>query len=352
VIGLDWELFDRYLAGNLTPEETERFDAWLAERPARLARVAALVRAVEDLAAGLSLEEREAIWAGIVHAPAHPGRRQQVLTYALPSLGLPSAQRSWRPRAARLAAGLLVAAGLTIAGRAWLARGSATPAATERVVTVPRARQLQFRLPDGTTVVLGGGSTLRLPPTFGKPTRSVTLEGEASFSVKHDETRQFRVRARDLIATDLGTEFLVRAYPEQERARVVVRSGQVAVRSAAALDSMVPSLVVGPGQLGRLDSRGEPVVEPADTAAYFAWTRGMLVFDGVPLREALPQLSRWYDLDFRIADSSLGSIPLSGTLDRTLSDDRLKLFAASLGLVHVRSGRLVTLFSSHHTARP
>ena len=101
--------------------------------------------------------------------------------------------------------------------------------------------------------------------------------------------------------------------------------------------------MIRPGEQGRLSPDGVPLVEPADTAAYFAWTRGTLVFDGTPLREALPQLSRWYDLEFRLADTALGSIPLSGSLDRTLTDERLELLASSLGLRQTRSGRVVTL---------
>ncbi len=58
----------------------------------------------------------------------------------------------------------------------------------------------------------------------------------------------------------------------------------------------------------------------------------------------LPQLSRWYDLDFRLADSSLGAIPLSGRLDQTLTPDRLDLLAGSVGLEQVRRGRMVTFY--------
>ena len=81
-----------------------------------------------------------------------------------------------------------------------------------------------------------------------------------------------------------------------------------------------------------------------DTAAYFAWIAGTLVFDNTPLREALPRLARWYDLDFRLADSALGDIPISGRLDRSISPSRLDLFAASMGLEQTTRGRSVTFF--------
>jgi ferric-dicitrate binding protein FerR (iron transport regulator) len=107
---------------------------------------------------------------------------------------------------------------------------------------------------------------------------------------------------------------------------------------------MQAGTVVRPGEMARLGQNGLPQVEPADTAAYFAWIAGTLVFDSTPLRDALPQLSRWYDLDFRLADSSLGTIPLSGRLDQTLTPARLDLLAASVGLTHVRRGREVTFY--------
>ena len=340
--GLDWELFDRYRAGELAPAERERFERWLAERPERAAQAAAFRRAVELLASGVTGEEREAMWSGIFGPPAESPITVQVVS----SPGAPPgrAVASTRRRMMAIAAALVLAAGGALASRAWVSNAERADPAAESVVTVPRAQDLRFRLPDGSEVVLGGGSTLRHPREFARGSREVTLEGQAFFVVEHDDARPFRVRAGDLVATDLGTEFLVRAYPEDPRGRVVVRSGTVAVRPIAYPDGADGGRVVHPGELGRLDGNGEPVVESADTAAYFAWTRGTLVFDNTPLREALPQLSRWYDLDFRLADSTLGSIPLSGTLDRTLTDDRLELLAASLGLRQARRGRFVKFF--------
>jgi ferric-dicitrate binding protein FerR (iron transport regulator) len=244
-----------------------------------------------------------------------------------------------------LAAGAVLAVGAVLAGRELLMNDGGSQVTTaERVVTVPRGERARFRLSDGTEVLLGPGSTLRHPRAFAGRLREVTLEGEAYFTVEHDERRPFRVRAGNLIATDLGTEFLVRAYPENAEARVVVRSGTVSVRAVEPRDSTQPGRVVRPGEVGRIDTDGMPLVERADTAAYFAWTTGTLVFDDTPLREALPQLSRWYNLEFRLADSSLGGIPLSGRLDQTLTPDRLDLLAGSVGLQQIQRGRVVTFY--------
>ena len=180
--------------------------------------------------------------------------------------------------------------------------------------------------------MLSPGSSVRYAATFTVARRrEVHLEGEAYFDVHHDSQRPFVVRAGNLVAEDLGTQFVIRAYPEDSHGRVVVREGLVGVAGA----------VVSPGELGWLSASGEPVVERADTASWFAWTRGKLVFDGMPLREALPKLSRWYDLEFRLADASLGEVVLVAALPEQ-SADALDVIALALGLQATRQGRVVT----------
>jgi hypothetical protein len=77
--------------------------------------------------------------------------------------------------------------------------------------------------------MLGVASTLRYPAGFTDGPRQVW---EAYFDVVYEQDRPFIVRAGDLVAKDLGTQFTVRAYPEDAGARVVVREGRVAIRVA------------------------------------------------------------------------------------------------------------------------
>jgi ferric-dicitrate binding protein FerR (iron transport regulator) len=331
---LDWELFDRYLAGQASPADGEAFERWLAERPDRAEFVAAWRRSLAQMESGMAAADRAAVWAGPLQ------RVGRAASGRFPPAGW--RERGWRVAGGVAAAALLVA-GATLVGRAALLDRVPESPASGRSFSAPRGERSRFRLPDGTEVLLAAGSTLRHPSRFPGREREVALEGEAYFSVTHDPGRPFRVRAGDLIATDLGTEFLVRAYPEDGSARVVVRSGEVALRPLLGRASGAREPVVRPGEMGRLDRNGVPRIEPADTAAYFGWTEGTLVFDRTPLRDALPQLSRWFDLDFQLADSSLGSIPVSGRLDQTLTDTRLDLLAGSLGLKQLRRGRVVTL---------
>jgi transmembrane sensor len=329
--GMDWELLDRYLARECTAEERERVERWMDAAPLNRRRVELLAEAISATPATPRVEVRQSIERQL------DGPRKSF------SLGAQPARSAF----AKVAVLLLVVGGGALAGRALLSPEPDTsrPAPAMRVVTTPPGQRASFRLPDGTSVMLGVASTLRHAVAFGVGRREVELEGEASFEVVHDERRAFAVRAGDIVAEDLGTQFVVRAYREDRHARVVVREGKVALRAATAQDHSARRVLL-PGQLGRLERTGTPVAEPADTSAYFAWTEGRLVFDDVALRDALPQLSRWYDLEFRLADSALGQVPLTATFKNQPTEDVLDLLAASLGMRQVRSGRTVTFHSA------
>jgi ferric-dicitrate binding protein FerR (iron transport regulator) len=206
-----------------------------------------------------------------------------------------------------------------------------------RTAMTPAAQRARFRLPDGTQVVLSVASTLRYPAAFRGEARSVSLEGEAYFEVAHDRGRPFTVRAADLVAQDLGTEFNVRAYPEDSGARVVVRQGRVAIRAAARAKS-APERVVAPGQLGRLSGGGELIVEMADTAAWFAWTEGRLVFTNTPLRDAVRQIERWRDVEIRLSSPDIEARQFTTSFGNESTSAILEVIGTGLDLDVTQTG--------------
>jgi len=338
------ELLERYIAGKASTEECQRVDAWLREEPRRWVELTALRDALEKQElSDRAVEEAVAeVWARLAaeigadeEPPTLVGKRRHQ-----PSREFALTGRRRKPLVPLIAALVVLTIGGGLVATVLLRRQS-VPAEAMQVATTAPAERATFRLPDGTRVMLGVASTLRYPDVFPADGREVQLEGEAYFDVAHEEGRPFVVRAGGLIAKDLGTQFTVRAYPEDADARVVVREGKVAIRAVS--DSI--ERVVAPGQLGRLGQGRVPTVEPADTGVWFAWTEGRLVFDNIPLREALPQLSRWFGLEFRLADSSMDSVPLTATLRTQPARDVLDNLAASLGMQQRQEGRTVTLYS-------
>lgn len=359
---LDWAILDRYFSGECSPEETAAIERWVQGNPLRGQLLASARRVWDETGQVPERFDSEAGWqafrqrrdaAGPPTTPVRPLHPRRAPAIVLP--------------ARRLGAGFAAAAAIVLAvGAALLWRtvgDSATPAAVEttpavamREYAAPRGGLAEFRLSDGTHVVLSPASTLRVPVTYAACTsgsepcaRDVYLDGEGYFEVTHDETRPFAVHAGDAVARDLGTAFTVRARAEERRVQVVVVEGEVELAPVAG--GAEPALLT-PGSLGRVEPSGALTVRRnVAVEPYVAWTEGRLVFKDTPLRDALPELSRWFDLDFRLADSALADRRLTATFRYQLDEDAVELLAVSLDLRHERRGRTVTFHSKQSKGR-
>ena len=101
-----------------------------------------------------------------------------------------------------------------------------------REIATTRGQQATLDLADGTRVTLAADSKLRIPPSFGRAgtdgvrRRDVELQGEL-FDVVHNTTRPFVVHTTTAVTKDVGTSFVISAYPEAHMTEVVVVSGSV-----------------------------------------------------------------------------------------------------------------------------
>ena len=80
------------------------------------------------------------------------------------------------------------------------------------------ASERKLHLSDGTTVWLNNGAKLKYPASFEADNRTVYLEGEAYFEVRHQAGRPFYVRTDNGIVKEYGTSFNVnRNKPQHHR---------------------------------------------------------------------------------------------------------------------------------------
>ena len=232
---------------------------------------------------------------------------------------------------------------LAFAG-AWYGYARSRSGPPREYVTAPGQRA-EITLRDGSRVILSVDSRLRVPRDYGVRDRSVELDGEAYFVVRHDARRPMLVRTMYGIAEDLGTEFGVRAYRQDRDVQVTVREGAVAMRPT---DAGPPVLTLGPGDRGTINARGEARVTPdVPLDKYLSWTTGRLVFDDSPLRTVIPELARWYDLDIQLNDSSLGDERITMVLTTESPDEAMSAVAKVLDLRVVRTERSVRLVPLH-----
>lgn len=338
-----------YLLDELGPDGRAEVEAWLSAEPSRAAALVQVQQFLDESGAAIAQGESdytvdvESALAQFLAArsPMRPGVAREYAFRTRP-------RRRVLAAAAKIAASLVVAVGAGFLYRYYVTSGahSAPAPVAQREYVTPRGRRAELRLVDGTRVVLSVASRLRVAPDFGARSRDVYLEGEAYFAVTHDSARRFVVHTSTASTEDLGTRFDVRAYADQRPLQVVVAEGSVALHSVAASHhSAVPPAVLTVRQLARVDSSGAITVQRAvDLNRYLAWTQGRLVFKDTPLREALPELNRWFDLDFRLGDNSLATRPLTVSIYSQLGDQMLQLLAASLDARYERHGRVVTFY--------
>lgn len=320
-------LLDRYLAGDLPPADRARVERWLQAHP----RDAQLLREAPRASLGAAqAADTDAAWQALSArlGAASPddlaARRRRAARGTAPGAPAP-----WLRRVTRVAAALVLAVG-----------GVATWQATRGgSITAPLGRDVTALLPDGSRVTLAAGSRVRWEGSFGRAARDIALEGEGHFDVVHDEARPFRVRTRNAVAQDVGTRFVVRAWPELPAVDVAVEEGVVAL-----MDTLRPRMeratLLQAGQRGRLHPTG--VLVTTDVESAMAWMRGELVFDDSPLAEVLPAIERRFAVTVT-ADPALADRRLTARFAAQSLDEVLAALRVALGVRVVTSGRSVSL---------
>jgi transmembrane sensor len=331
---IDWTLLARVLAGRGTAADRRVVEARAAADP----DFAVLEAELRDA------WRRSGVWRENPDVDAALVAIHRKIATRRPSL--PGEGRRWaafvRPQPALWAAALIVAVGLSallVHDRFAPAPRPAPPkpAAVTEVAT-PRGQQARVQLADGSHVILGVASRLRYRRDFGDSTREVTLEGEAYFDVVHDGRVPFRVRTAQGVTEDVGTQFAVRAYPEDRRARVVVEAGRVAVGNGVLLDA---------GDVAFVAPDAPPTVRHhVRVGPLIRWTNGTLAFVDAPLSDVVLELQRWYEYDVRLAGPGLASRRITASFGKAPIDEVIDFIARALDLRVERRDHARVLFAA------
>jgi transmembrane sensor len=346
---IDSAILLRYLAGECDNREAATVQAWLLANPANGAHFDALSRAWALAGEVPPVPDTKAIWERLVAKLEDPRRnivRGQIFAHS-PSVVRPrfDGLSHYRTSGFRWRRAAVVLIALSMGPLAWWISGKSMTRddGQMREYRTARGQRAVVHLLDGSRITMAPGTRLRVPSEFNRGSRAVTLEGEALFDVVHDSTQPFLVRLHDAETQDLGTRFVISAYPEDSLAWVAVVEGRVAVRLAASPHHL-PAAVLARGDAttilpgGRLRTQHDAAMD-----SYTSWATGRLVFDNTRLGDALPQLSRWYDTDFRLADEGLADRRLMASIHDEPLSDVLKQLALSLDLNIERHGDVVVL---------
>ena len=180
-------------------------------------------------------------------------------------------------------------------------------------IDVPRGGEFVVTLEDSTRVWLNSESRLIYPARFASDSRRVELEGEAYFEVSKNPDVPFMVESGGQRVKVYGTEFNIRAYPEDAMVYTTLSSGSI---------SLTPStgggeVFISPGKQAMFDKgTAKAAIRNVDIERVTGWRHGRFVFEEQSLRQIMRDLSRWYDFKYEFADEEAAETIFMGSIPR------------------------------------
>lgn len=342
--------FGRYLAGESSETERNNIASWLLRHPGAAQQLAAVREAAqlhvteEDTVSAAYVTERFWTQVGASSNENHPFASATELKdregFGTSSAHQKSHLRSWmRTGIVSKYVGALAAGFVLMAGWSFLQSHLSQPSVAQNSnvhrYSTSNGQRSQVELSDGTIVHLSVGSQLDVPSNFGVGTRRVRLRGQAVFHVIHAAGTPFVIDAQNTVTSVLGTEFGVRAYDSDTVVRVSVLSGRVSVNEA----------ILQSHTFATVNRRGMLQLTPAqDVSGDLAFAHGILSLHKVSLREAIPDLQRWFDVTLVLDYAEFGDIVLDAELTTSSRADLLESLRAVIPNVRIVTiGRTITL---------
>jgi len=200
-------------------------------------------------------------------------------------------------------------------------------------IIVPKGKQINLTLSDGTKLFVNSRSRLIYPKVFSAKQRELYVEGEAYLEVAHNKNVPFVVKTINLDVEVLGTIFNVSSYKELKNSTITLVEGSVKVT-----DHNKNTVKLKPSQLVEFKSGKLGIVEQTDVSLHTDWVHGYYIFNTTTLQEVLTKLSFYYDINFE-CDKSIQNLLLSGKLDiRTDFENVLQNLSETAGVVFVKNG--------------
>lgn len=187
-------------------------------------------------------------------------------------------------------------------------------------------------LPDGSRATLNANSELRTPVLFLPfGDRTIQLEGEADFSVKHrtDNQRFVIQTSSNVNIVVLGTEFVVKSHHRQFR--VALHTGKIALQQHTGRINK-PLMTLKPGDVASMDT-GEPLklATHQPTRQLAAWQNHLFVFDHHSLGEVLAMLNDQFGESIKLENDSLAAYQITGRFQAGRAEDLLLVITELTG---------------------
>lgn len=168
-------------------------------------------------------------------------------------------------------------------------------------IIVPKGERMQVVFQDGSKATLNAGSRIKYPRKFSFSERKIQLEGEGFFEVSPNKNRPFIVDLESIKVEVLGTTFNIKAYSEDPEILVTLETGKIFISNdTQAIAYLKPGDKATYNKLTKKYS----IIKPKDITKASAWKNDQIIFENTPLSEVITTLSRGYNINFNITDST------------------------------------------------
>lgn len=262
------ELLQRYIEGDVAPDEVRTVVEWLDD-------------SVENVREYMALHKLYDI--SVLHKTCR---------------SMPSATQPWPKvrrallECAKIAALFLLA---LVGVRYWPKAPSVPPPAVYHTLYVPSGQHAELMLSDGTKVWLNAQSKLIYPAVFGADRREISLDGEGYFEVTHNAQQPFVVKTKTIDIQVLGTEFDVVAYASRPTTEVALLKGSVALKPVDS-DNICRMQA---NEYARWEN-GRFFISTISNYDYFKWKEGLICFDDAPVELIISKLELYFDIKINV----------------------------------------------------
>ena len=222
------------------------------------------------------------------------------------------------------------------------------PRSTDIITLISSKGERKFyRLKDGTEIWLNSESKLEYNMSYGHSNRDVKLSGEAYFNVAKNKKLPFHVDSYGNRIEVLGTQFNVRAYPEEQRMETALIEGKVNLHIKD--NGKYRQYIMHPGDKIEVThmmsndmriNKNHPSISTENTKVIIdlkkatskdgeqldmLWTKNKLVFQNDPLELMTKKMERWYNKTIKIENENLMNESFTGVFEEKTCKDLLDL---------------------------
>ncbi|MDR0712653.1 MAG: DUF4974 domain-containing protein [Bacteroidales bacterium] len=271
------ELLAGYFSGNLTAEQTDEVDAWVAASEENRRYLTSMQDIwFSSLAADMSRYDSEKAYGRFLNRKTAIDRKTK------------------KPEVKSLVWKIAVAvATLFLVSYISFKQGNRhfENALTDIVIEAPWGSTTKTFLPDGTLAWLNAGTTITYSQGFGIKERDVRLSGEGYFEVARNERLPFNVLTEETSVRVLGTKFNFRNYSDDNEAEISLLEGLILINNIHTGENVR----IHPDRRVIIDKKnGKMLVSKINADNTAEWINGYVFFDEELLGDIVKKLERSY----------------------------------------------------------